>query len=207
MKTKNKLFIVFLLCSIISFAQETNNEEELQNEEISIKPLRIGVKLGAPSLFTANIEYVTPLFDNRVAIILDYMSLSHTIDEVSLDYNNFEIGTNIYLKENGKGLYGSITYFSFKSEGVYEDAEFDDFVGEGRTEINFNTINFKIGAKLGNAFFFRIEAGYGFGEIPETITVTSTQTPETIEEEIPDIPGISSSGAIVFNFGIGFAFL
>ena len=68
----------------------------------------------------------------------------------------------------------------------------------------------KLGAKLGKKFYFRIEAGYGFGDIPQEIEVTGTEQGTGITQtdyvEIPDIPGISESGMIVANIGLGFSF-
>lgn len=111
----------------------------------SVKPLRLGVRLGAPNLLTANLEYVTLLLDNRVAATLDYMSLSQSIDDVSIKYNNLEIGTNIYLNNTGKGLYASITYFSFKSDGDFADVDFDDeSYGDGKAQIDFSTVNLRL---------------------------------------------------------------
>ncbi|MDT0556780.1 hypothetical protein [Patiriisocius hiemis] len=174
----------------------------------SVKPLRIGARIGAPNILTVNAEYVTPLLDNRVAATLDYMPFSYTVDDVSIKYNNFEIGSNIYLNNKGKGLYAGISYFSFDGEGDYPDVEFnEDSFGDGKGIIKFNTLNLKIGAKLGRTFYFRIEAGYGFGSIPDNITIKSNDSNETTEEEIPEIPGISNSGLIVLNFGFGFSFL
>src|SRR5690606_27024723 len=101
--------------------------------------------------------------------------------------------------------YGGISYFSFDGEGTYTDIEFDDNTyGDGTGNIKFNTLNLKLGVKLGRAFFFRLEVGYGFGKIPEYILVTSNTNSQTTEEEIPEIPGIGNSGLPVFNFGVGF---
>ena len=173
----------------------------------SIKPLRIGVKIGVPNILTATAEYVTPLLNNRVALAVDYMSLSKTIDETEINYNNFEIGTNVFINSEGKGIYGGISYFSFDGDGTYSDVEFDDgSVSNGKGIIKFNTINLKIGAKLGRVFYVRSEVGYALGKIPEQILVKSNSSSQTSYEDIPEIPGISSSGMLLFNFGIGFAF-
>lgn len=191
-----KRFSITLLTLVLTF---NSNAQE--------KPLRLGVKIGAPNIITANAEYVTPLLDNRVALSLDYMSLNKTIDETNINYNNFEIGTNIYFNNEGRGLYAGISYFSLDGEATYFDVEFEpDNYEDGTGSITFNTFNLKLGAKLGRTFYFRIEAGYGFGAIPETIIVTSNSGSETSEEEIPEIPGVKTSGLPVFNFGIGFSF-
>ena len=205
MKTLLKLSLLF--CCLIGFAQENTVTQTVERTE-SIKPLRIGARLGIPNIITANVEYVTPLLDNRVAATLDYMTLSQTVDDVSIKYSNFEIGSNVYLKSTGKGLYASLTYFSFNSDGDFGDVDFDDGSnGDGKAKIDFSTVNFKVGAKLGRTFYFRAEVGYGFGKIPEYVLVKSNSSNATTVEEVPEIPGLGSSGTLVFNIGIGFAFL
>ena len=203
-----KLLITSLLL-LLSFIQlEAQETTPYTLEEVeSVKPLRVGVRLGTPHIITGNVEYVTPLLNNRVAFTLDYMSLSKTVDDVSINYNNFEFGTNVYLSNTGKGLYGAITYFSFKSEGTYTDVDFISSTNDGTGKIDFSTFNLKIGAKLGRTFYFRAEVGYGFGKIPEFIVVESNTSTETTLEEIPEIPGISNSGLLIVNIGIGFSFL
>lgn len=200
-------FIVLILAiSIKVSAQEVQNGNLSQSK--SIKPLRLGVKVGIPNIITANAEYVTPLLGNRVALAIDYMSMSKTVDETEINYNNFEIGSNIYLNKKGSGLYGGISYFSFDGEGTFTETEFDDgSVADAIGIIKFNTVNLKLGAKVGRVFYFRLELGYGFGKIPEQIFVKSNTSSQTTYEDIPEIPGISNSGLPVFNFGIGFAFL
>lgn len=194
--------IIMLFVSINIYAQKDSTKTK------SIKPLRIGVKVGVPNIITANAEYVTPLLSNRIALAVDYMSLSKTIDDTNINYNNFEIGTNVYLNKKGKGLYFGISHFSFDGEGTFTEVEFQpDTYEDGTGKIEFNTINLKLGLKMGRTFYSRVEVGYGFGDIPEYILVTSKTSGQTTLEEIPEIPGISKSGLPVFNFGIGFSFL
>lgn len=195
------LFTLLLIYSINLLAQEDNTTIK------SIKPLRLGVKIGIPNIITTNVEYVTPLLNNRIAITTDYMSLSKTIDDTNINYDNFEIGTNIYFNKKGKGIYAGISYFSFNGEGTFTEVEFNsNTIEDGTGAIKFNTVNLKLGAKLGRIFYFRIEVGYALGDIPEFILVTSNSSSLTSLEEIPDIPGITESGLPLFNFGIGFSF-
>ncbi len=189
------LIIILSLFSVEITAQE------------NIKPLRIGVRLGTPNVITMNAEYVTPLLDNRVSAAIDFMPLSYTYDDVSIAYTNFEIGSNIYMNPTGKGLYAGISYFSFHGEGDYPEVDFENSVEDGTGIIDFNTINLKIGAKLGRTFYFRIEVGYGFGKLPDTILIKSNSSNETTTEEIGEIPGIGDGGLPVFNIGFGFGFL
>jgi hypothetical protein len=178
-----------------------------QNLDKSIKPLRIGIKIGVPNLITANAEYVTPLFGKRLAIAGDYMSFATTIDDTDITYNNFEAGTNIYFNSTGKGFYIGLSYFSFDGEGDYKDVEFDNgSIEDGTGTIDFNTINAKLGVKIGRTFYFRIEAGYSLGDIPKLIQVTSNSGSQITTEEIPEIPGITTSGIPYFNIGFGIGF-
>lgn len=196
----------YIVAIIVLFNVLNGMAQKDSIEVKSIKPLRIGVKVGVPSILTVNAEYVTPLLGNRVAIFGDYMALSRTIDEEEVDYTNYEVGANIYLNSKGKGLYVAISYFSFDANALFKEVEFENSYEDAAGNFKFNTTNIKLGAKFGRTFYFRIEAGYGFGDIPEEIILTSSSG-ETVTEEIPDIPGITSSGLPVFNFGIGFSFL
>lgn len=185
--------------------------DSTQTKEKSIRPLRIGLRVGVPHLATGNIEYVTPLFDNRVAITADYLSVSKSYTDGLFKFDNLEVGTNIYFNNKGRGFYGSLTYFSFRSGVGFKDYEFtDNFTSDGRADFDFNTFNVKLGFKVGRTFYFRVEAGYGFGKIPDHIIVHSTTYGLTVPvyyapEDVPDdIPGLSTSGILVFNIGIGF---
>ena len=209
-----KLYVIVLsLLLLIPFSSISQENETIdKKEDISstsdINPLRVGVKVGVPSVFTINVEYVTPLLDNRVAFTTDYFPLKISASDVEAKFKNFEIGSNIYLKNTGKGLYGGISYLKFNADAKVSDVDFDDgSYGIGDTSIEFSTINLKIGAKLGYAFYFRLELGYGFGKLPETILLTSEDGGSTTKEDIEEVTGYLGSGIPVFNFGIGYSFL
>jgi hypothetical protein len=197
--------IGFLLLFFLSFNINAQVNEVKSSK--NIKPFRLGVKIGVPNLATINAEYVTPLLDDRVAITVDYMSLSPTVEDVEISYNNFEIGTNIYLNNKGSGLYAGLSYFSFSGEGTFLDTDFDDgTTGDGIGDIEFNTVNLKLGVKFGRTLYTRIEVGYGIGDIPELIEVKSKTGNSNTFEEIPDIPGLGTSGLITANIGFGIQF-
>lgn len=132
------------------------------------------------------------------------MAFNRNVEEdgvdYGVDYTTYEIGTNIYLSPSGKGLYLGISYLSF--DGVYTETGYENSTGD----FKFNTTNLKLGVKLGRTFYFRAEVGYGFGDIPEEIILTIPDGPDDVIE-IPDIPGLASSGLPVFNIGFGFSFL
>ncbi len=218
---KTRVTKIFIICSLLGLCQitnaqdsgaiETKTSQEMPTKEKSIKPLRLGMKIGVPSIITATGEYLTPLLNNRVGFAIDYFALARDFDDTTIDYTNFEIGTHIYANPRGKGFYAGISYTSFASEGTFVEVEFDDSnfsVGDGKADIAYNTFNLKAGLKLGRVFYFRLEVGYGFGDIPQRVVVRSVDDPSlTTVEEIPDIPGLSDSGLLYFNFGFGFGFL
>lgn len=182
------------------------NMQAQENE--SIKPLRLGIKIGSPSVATLSAEYVTPLLDNRVGITLDYLPINPTIDDVSLQLRNLEIGATIYLNNTGKGLYASLSYFNFNTAADVTEVDFDDGTfGDGSTQLEFGTFNVKLGLKTGRTLFFRAELGYAFGSLPNQLIITSSNGNSFTTEPIEDIPVLGTSGFPIFNFGFGVAFL
>lgn len=209
---------IFLFTSSLAYSQEFTKEVQTDSlyslsetgQHSSIKPLRIGLRIGVPNLVTGNIEYVTPLFDNRLALTVDYLGISRSFTDGIFRFDNFEAGVNVYFNNRGKGLYGSVTYLSFRSGVGFEDYDFyEGYRANGRADFDFDSFNFKLGAKLGNTIYFRVELGYGFGNIPDYVTVVGTvdNREVTAREDIPDVFGVSTSGTLVFNFGFGVAFL
>ncbi|MCE2613194.1 hypothetical protein LVD13_09445 [Flavobacteriaceae bacterium D16] len=200
------IFLSIFLCSLLITSAQDNNDPDSD-----VHRFRIGLKAGIPNIVGGNAEFVLPILDNHLAPYIDYSTFSIDVDDVDTSFNFFEIGTNVYFNNKGKGLYASISYGSFNLEGTYTDAETVDgelFEGEASGEIDITTVNLKLGAKLGNKFYFRVEVGYGMGDIPEEVIITGTVNGQTEEgvEEIPDIPGIGDSGLLVANLGFGFAF-
>ena len=195
-----------LLISSIVVSQERNNN---QND---INPFRIGLKIGTPNILGGNVEYVLPALNNHIALFADLSGFSLKLDEVESNISYFEIGTNIYFNEKGSGFYGAFSYGNFSVEGTYSDADLmvdgQPVTGDATGKLDVNTFNVKLGAKLGKMFYFRIEAGYGFGDIPQEITVNGTVggAPATGTEEIPEVPGIGEGGYALFNIGFGISF-
>ena len=199
--------LCMLLIGSIAFSQEK------EEKSIDVNPIRIGVKIGVPDIVAGNIEFVTPLLNNRIALFADYSKFNVNEDDAEVKVNYIEGGLNIYFNTKGRGLYASASLSNLKVDGKYTDAETRDgtlYQGSATGDVEIKTTNLKLGAKLGKKFYFRIEAGYGFGDIPQEIEVTGTEQGTGITQtdyvEIPDIPGISESGMIVANIGLGFSF-
>lgn len=196
---------LFLFGFLFVTAQDNTTTDQ------DVPRFRIGVKAGVPNIVGGNAEFVLPILNNHLAPYIDYSAFSLDVDDVDTSLNFFEIGTNVYFNNKGKGLYASVSYGSFNLEGSYTDAETVDgqlFEGEAKGEIDINTVNLKLGAKLGNKFYFRVEVGYGMGDIPDEVVIRGTVNGQAEEgvEEIPDVPGIGDNGLLVANIGFGFAF-
>jgi hypothetical protein len=80
--------------------------------------------------------------------------------------------------------------------------------GTAKTNLDINTLNLKLGYKTGGTIYFRIEAGYGIGTIPDALNFTATSggITETFSEDIPAIPGIGTNGFAIGNIGFGLSF-
>lgn len=159
------------------------------------KPIRLGVKLGVPNIVGFNAEYVTPLLGNKFAPNLDVSYISMKAGSAEATFSYIEIGGNYYFIKEGKGLYGNLSYGRVGFKGDYTDSRY----GTGEGKVGMNLVNLKLGAKLGNGFYFRPEIGYALLLGDPTVEVEYTNT--TVEE---DTPGIF--GGVVFNIGIGVAF-
>lgn len=223
MKKFNLLIAVLFFCSI-AFAQEAQEtepqldqteEQPKSKKEKKILPIRIGLKLGTPNGIGGNLEYVTPLLQHRIAVYGDYSVLNAEVEDADNNFKYYEFGTNIYFSKNkGRGLYGSFGYgvLNINSTGGDYETDDGDTITNSKADFNVETLNVKLGLKLGRRVYFRTELGYGFGEIPQEIIVTGTinDTPAQevvdISEDISEIPGISENGYLIFNIGFGIGF-
>lgn len=209
-----------LLVATYGYAQNDINA----NSGNDVRPYRIGLKIGVPNAVSLEFEYVTPLLNNRVAPFINYVGGSRNFDngKTKASLNIFEVGSNIYISKNneGRGLYGSISYQSISAKSDLKDYEPENnnpggtikYDGTSKAKASYNGVNLKLGAKLGRKFFFRTELGYSFGKIPEEIIVTGTyqgnsvQDAYSIKKNIEDAPVVTLNGFPIFNLGFGFAF-
>ena len=196
-------------------AQESISYNKNQTEEKKVRPFRIGAKLGFPNIIGGNIEYVTPLFNDKLAVNLDYSMIKSDwlgFDEEAeaenneLDLTYIEGGLNYYFFKPGRGLYGGLSYGNIKAKGTIIYQEFRDIV-----DTSHGSLNVKLGAKLGGLFYFRPEIGYAFSPLPETIETTRVYNDGNSETRRISFDTDGTPYALFFsgfmaNIGIGFAF-
>jgi|SRR5690625_1831017 len=223
---KTLLLCTFLFClslhaqviSPINVSElETKNEAAVTEgsdfEEVKVKkrrPLRLGMKLGLPNIGTVEVEYLTPLFDHRVAVYGGYMQFEKGFTEGLLDFKSIDVGTNIYFNNKGKGFYGGFGYTNLHAGFGYEDYFDENNIGEskdGYANVKMNTFNVKLGFKVGRTVYFRTEIGYAFGSLPKTVEINSVDYVISEYGELPEIPLVFDSGVLLFNIGFGVGFL
>tara|TARA_R110001583_G_scaffold77623_4_gene211238 strand:+ start:28243 stop:28833 length:591 start_codon:yes stop_codon:yes gene_type:complete len=196
MKKKYTIYLLMLLVASNIYAQE--------------KPFRIGLKLGFPNVIGGNIEYVTPLLGKKLAASIEYSSINADKfiepDKAKLTY--LQIGLNYYFFKEGKGLYGNLSYGILDAELTLSEIESDeDFnqIGTANASLSNKSMNIKIGAKLGNGFYFRPEIGYSFTSLNDYVDVVARFPDGSSEQQREEIPSELTQG-LLFNIGFGVAF-
>ncbi len=203
---------IFLILSLISTAYVSAQDISITDSISKSKTISIGVKAGAPNILSLNGEFVLPILNNHIAPFIDYGSFSLDIENTQADLKYLEYGLNIYFGNKGKGLYVGAGSGKLTNEFTFNDLTFEDngvsLKGSATTSLDINALNLKLGFKSGGLIYFRIEAGYGIGTIPDRLNFTATSggITETFSEEIPAIIGIGSNGFAIGNIGLGVSF-
>ena len=203
---------IFLILSLISTAYVSAQDSSITDGASKSKTISIGVKVGAPNILSLNGEFVLPILNNHIAPFIDYGSFSLDIENTQADLKYLEYGLNIYFGNKGKGLYVGAGSGKLTNEFTFNDLTFEDngvsLKGSATTSLDINALNLKLGFKSGGLIYFRIEAGYGIGTIPDRLNFTATSggITETFSEEIPAIHGIGSNGFAIGNIGLGVSF-
>ncbi|MFD2516330.1 hypothetical protein [Salinimicrobium flavum] len=220
-KIKITSICTLIMIAALTFSYSVNAQTESQQErDYKVRPIRLGLKLGFPNLVGGNLEYVTPLLNDRLAVNLDYSTINSDwfmadeetdgTETTNLDFSYLEGGFNYYFFKAGKGLYGGLSYnqMNFKGE---TNVESNGREGKGNIDYNHNSFNIKLGARLGGLFYFRPEIGYSFSHLPKTIEYQARYEDGTTETETYDFSEELASADILFkglmvNIGFGFAF-
>jgi len=216
---KKILLFLSLFFTGLLLAQDTDTSTPtLEIEAIKVKRLSIGAKVGIPNIAGLSAEIITPLLDNRVAVFYDFSSFDINPTDVKVGLSYSEFGANIYFKNKGKGAYVGIGIANLSTDLEFQNVSFEEngLSGEGAASVSqdLSTTNIKLGVKTGGRIYFRLELGYGFGDIPQEVEVSGSFIPEgqtnairgTETEEFPAIPGVGTNGTLIGNFGFGFSF-
>ena len=202
-----------------SFSQNLQKIDTIKIDTISnLKRFSFGIKMGIPNILGLTTEAILPIFKNRVSPYFDYSSFKLNPEKTSIDLNYIDYGVNIYINGKGSGFYASLGSGNLSSLIFFDEIELTDEngnkgIGSAQLKENINTINIKLGIKSNSKIFFRLEVGYGIGEIPNNLSLTGSFSYEkdgisnisngSSNESFPTIPGIGKKGIIIGNFGFG----
>ena len=209
---KISLKLVILL-SLVLFSNFTFSQlEEVEAlDSIKVKYINLGVKLGIPNLIGGSAEIILPILGNRIGPYFDYSGFSIDTDEIGTSFSYLEYGANLYFNQKGNGFFLSLGQGKFNTELAFNALDFGNLLVLPEpitTDFNFNTTNIKLGIKSGGTFYFRFELGFGLADIPDSVDFIATYggITKSFSEELPPIPGISTSGILIGNIGFGFSF-
>jgi len=186
-------------------------KDSLSVEFNEIKRFSAGLKFGVPYMAVVGAQYTIPFFDNHFAPYFDYSQYSYEDYNEEAEFRFSEWGISYFIKQKGKGFYLGISNskLSYKVDFM-KIALGNGSKGYGNGKVNLTTSNIRLGLKTGGTFYFRIEMGYGFGNLPKTLKIKATDNSnpsytEDITKDVPEINGISESGMLVGNIGFGIA--
>ena len=158
------------------------------------------------------VQYTLPFFGDQFAPYFDYSQYSYEKKNEDAEFLFSEWGISYFFQQRSKGFYiglsnSNLTYqVNLKNISLENGSQ-----GTGGGKVEMRTTNFRLGYKTGGGLYLRIEMGYGFGDIPMNVIYKAVDisAPNYIElktKKIPEINGISKSGVLVGNIGLGISF-
>ena len=216
-----KGFLLFLMVPL--FGLSNNNKEvfgfvaytpekDSLSVEYDIKRVSAGLKFGFPYMAVVGAQYTLPFFDNHFAPYFDYSQYSYEKNNEDAEFRFLEWGISYFFKEKSKGLYVGLSNSNLSYKVNFMNVALENgSKGSGNGKVDLRTTNLRLGLKTGGAFYFRIEMGYGFGDLPKKLSFRAIDNSdpsysELSTKEIPEINGVSESGMLVGNIGFGISF-
>lgn len=188
------------------------DEKDSLSVEYDIKRVSAGLKFGFPYMAVVGAQYTLPFFDNHFAPYFDYSQYSYEKNNEDAEFRFLEWGISYFFKEKSKGLYVGLSNSNLSYKVNFMNVALENgSKGSGNGKVDLRTTNLRLGLKTGGAFYFRIEMGYGFGDLPKKLSFRAIDNSdpsysELSTKEIPEINGFSESGMLVGNIGFGISF-
>mgnify|MGYP001199124526 FL=1 len=211
MKIK-KLIILLMTFPIVGFSQFYKEKKSDIIEDNSLKRLSVGVKFGLPYMAVLGAQYTLPFFNNHFAPYFDYSQYSYEKNNEDAQFRFSEFGISYFFNQIGKGLYAGLSYSNLSYDVKFTNVILENgSIGYGSEKIDMRTTNLRIGLKTGGTFYFRIEMGYGLGDIPKKLSFKAIDNfdpkySQIVTKEIPKISGTSEREMLIGNIGVGISF-
>lgn len=211
MKIK-KLIIILMTFPIVGFSQFYKEKKSDIVEDNSLKRFSVGVKFGLPYMAVLSAQYTLPFFNNHFAPYFDYSQYSYEKNNEDAQFRFSEFGISYFFNQIGKGLYAGLSYSNLSYDVKFTNVILENgSKGYGSEKIDMRTTNLRIGLKTGGTFYFRIEMGYGLGDIPKKLSFKAIDNfdpkySQIVTKEIPKISGTSEREMLIGNIGVGISF-
>jgi hypothetical protein len=157
-------------------------------------------------------QFTLPFFNNHFAPYFDYSQYSYVKNEEDAKFRFSEFGLSYFFKEMSKGLYVGVSNSNLNYKVNFMNIDLENgSKGSGSGKVDMRTTNLRFGFKTGGSFYFRIEIGYGLGDIPNMVIFKAiddfnSSYSEIRSKEVPQINGTSESEMFVANIGFGISF-
>lgn len=197
---------------IIGFSQFYKEKKSDIIEDNSLKRFSVGVKFGLPYMAVLSAQYTLPFFNNHFAPYFDYSQYSYEKNNEDAQFRFSEFGISYFFNQIGKGLYAGLSYSNLSYDVKFTNVILENgSKGYGSEKIDMRTTNLRIGLKTGGTFYFRIEMGYGLGDIPKKLSFKAIDNfdpkySQIVTKEIPKISGTSEREMLIGNIGVGISF-
>ena len=211
MKIK-KLIILLMTFPIVGFSQFYKEKKSDIIEDNSLKRFSVGVKFGLPYMAVLGAQYTLPFFNNHFAPYFDYSQYSYEKNNEDAQFRFSEFGISYFFNQIGNGLYAGLSYSNLSYNVKFTNVILENgSKGYGSEKIDMRTTNLRIGLKTGGTFYFRIEMGYGLGDIPKKLSFKAIDNfdpkySQIVTKEIPKISGTSEREMLIGNIGVGISF-
>ena len=197
---------------IVGFSQFYKEKKSDIVEDNSLKRFSVGVKFGLPYMAVLSAQYTLPFFNNHFAPYFDYSQYSYEKNNEDAQFRFSEFGISYFFNQIGKGLYAGLSYSNLSYDVKFTNVILENgSKGYGSEKIDMRTTNLRIGLKTGGTFYFRIEMGYGLGDIPKKLSFKAIDNfdprySQIVTKEIPKISGTSKREMLIGNIGVGISF-
>ena len=197
---------------IVGFSQFYKEKKSDIVEDNSLKRFSVGVKFGFPYMAVLGAQYTLPFFNNHFAPYFDYSQYSYEKNNEDAQFRFSEFGISYFFNQIGKGLYAGLSYSNLSYNVKFTNVILENgSKGYGSEKIDMRTTNLRIGLKTGGTFYFRIEMGYGLGDIPKKLSFKAIDNfdprySQIVTKEIPKISGTSEREMLIGNIGVGISF-
>ena len=197
---------------IVGFSQFYKEKKSDIIEDNSLKRFSVGVKFGLPYMAVLGAQYTLPFFNNHFAPYFDYSQYSYEKNNEDAQFRFSEFGISYFFNQIGKGLYAGLSYSNLSYNVKFTNVILENgSKGYGSKKIDMRTTNLRIGLKTGGTFYFRIEMGYGLGDIPKKLSFKAIDNfdpkySQIVTKEIPKISGTSEREMLIGNIGVGISF-